>query len=313
MELKWLEDFLAVANSGNFSRAAETRNVTQPAFSRRLKALETWIGVSLLDRSSYPIRLTLAGERLLPVAEQVVRDIKMAREEARASASVNNSILRLAMPHSLAVSFFPLWWPKVTAGNEWIAAKVIADNLHDCVELMLQGGCQFLLCYRNNAVSDPVLTNGFLGIAIDEDSLIPVTAPDIRGAGRHVLQPAMADAMPYLGYAPDSFLGKVTASLLNPMPRAHNLRLCYESAFAEAVRAQALAGAGIAWLPKKLISADLEGGRLLPAGDDLPEAELTIWLYRVSHELEPAGESVWQAAKRVVETTKVLSVHAGAT
>ncbi len=313
MEIKWLEDFLAVANSGNFSRAAEARNVTQPAFSRRLKALETWIGVPLLDRSSYPITLTQAGEKLLPVAERVVRDIKAAREEARIRTTAGQSMLKLAMPHSLAVDFFPLWWPKVTAADGHIAAKVVADNLHDCVELLVQGSCQFLLCYRNDAVPNPVLASGFQGIQIDHDGLAAVTAPGLDGARRHFLRANAADPVPYLSYAPDSFLGKVAASLLSASPHQFNLKLCYESAFAEAVRAQALAGAGIAWLPKKLITADLDSHRLLPAGEGLPEAELTIWLYRANQALEPAAESIWQTARRLAGQTRILKVHAGGT
>ncbi|WP_202905556.1 LysR family transcriptional regulator [Cypionkella psychrotolerans] len=41
MELKWLEDFVTLADCSSFSRAAEMRNITQPAFSRRIKQLET--------------------------------------------------------------------------------------------------------------------------------------------------------------------------------------------------------------------------------------------------------------------------------
>ena len=62
MNLFWLEDFLALAATGNFSRAAEERHMTQPAFSRRIRALEEWLGTELFDRSSQPARLTEAGE-----------------------------------------------------------------------------------------------------------------------------------------------------------------------------------------------------------------------------------------------------------
>ena len=44
METKWLEDFLSLARTMNFSRSADERFVTQPAFSRRIKALEVWAG-----------------------------------------------------------------------------------------------------------------------------------------------------------------------------------------------------------------------------------------------------------------------------
>ena len=50
MELKWLEDFVSLAETLNFSRSADERSVTQPAFSRRIRSLETWLGADLDDR-----------------------------------------------------------------------------------------------------------------------------------------------------------------------------------------------------------------------------------------------------------------------
>ena len=61
MNLTWLDDFLALASTGNFSRAAEERHMTQPAFSRRIRALEEWLGVVLFDRSSQPAVLRRSG------------------------------------------------------------------------------------------------------------------------------------------------------------------------------------------------------------------------------------------------------------
>src|SRR5471030_856419 len=58
MDSNWLKDFLAVLDEGSFSRAAERRAITQPAFSRRIRALEEWVGASLFDRTTHRIRLT---------------------------------------------------------------------------------------------------------------------------------------------------------------------------------------------------------------------------------------------------------------
>lgn len=52
METKWLEDFVSLAETRSFSRSAQLRHVTQPAFSRRIQALEAWAGADLVDRSS---------------------------------------------------------------------------------------------------------------------------------------------------------------------------------------------------------------------------------------------------------------------
>ena len=61
METKWLEDFVSLAETRSFSRSAQLRHVTQPAFSRRIQSLENWLGTDLVDRTSYPTRLTPAG------------------------------------------------------------------------------------------------------------------------------------------------------------------------------------------------------------------------------------------------------------
>ncbi len=63
MEIRWLQDFLTVAELGNFTRAAEERHASQAAFSRRIQSLESWLGVTLIDRSVFPTRLTVEGER----------------------------------------------------------------------------------------------------------------------------------------------------------------------------------------------------------------------------------------------------------
>jgi DNA-binding transcriptional LysR family regulator len=61
MDLDWLKDFLVLAEKRNFSRAADARNVTQPAFSRRIRALEDWIGTA--RRRSHAGRLPFPPDR----------------------------------------------------------------------------------------------------------------------------------------------------------------------------------------------------------------------------------------------------------
>ena len=63
LDLDWLEDFVALADTGSFSRAAEVRHIAQPAFSRHIRSLEEWVGVELCDRSAHPVALTAAGQQ----------------------------------------------------------------------------------------------------------------------------------------------------------------------------------------------------------------------------------------------------------
>ena len=55
MDLRWLDDVLVLLEEGNLTRAAERRNVTQPAFSRRIRAFEDWLGSPIISRESNKI------------------------------------------------------------------------------------------------------------------------------------------------------------------------------------------------------------------------------------------------------------------
>ncbi len=54
MDLRWFQDFLTLAECGQFTTAAELRHVSQSAFSRRIQSLETWAGAALIDRAAFP-------------------------------------------------------------------------------------------------------------------------------------------------------------------------------------------------------------------------------------------------------------------
>ena len=78
MNIAWFRDLGNLAQTGNFSQAARLGNISQPAFSRRIQALEAWVGAGLVDRSRHPVKLTVAGQQMLEAAgkcfaEHVVR------------------------------------------------------------------------------------------------------------------------------------------------------------------------------------------------------------------------------------------------
>ena len=75
MQLNWLEDFVDLAKTRSFSRSAENRCVTHPAFGRRIKALEEWVGVSLIERGRNPVVLTSAGLIFLDAAKNALQGL----------------------------------------------------------------------------------------------------------------------------------------------------------------------------------------------------------------------------------------------
>ena len=87
METKWLEDFVSLAETRSFSRSAQLRHVTQPAFSRRIQSLEAWAGTDLVDRSSYPTQLTPAGHTLYAQALGLLQALQNTRALLRDQSS----------------------------------------------------------------------------------------------------------------------------------------------------------------------------------------------------------------------------------
>lgn len=93
MDFRWIEDFLALSKLRNFTEAARARNVSQPAFSRRIKSLELWVGTELIDRKAYPIKLTPAGEHFMFSAEEIATKIAKLQQECRNHSSHSKSHL----------------------------------------------------------------------------------------------------------------------------------------------------------------------------------------------------------------------------
>jgi DNA-binding transcriptional LysR family regulator len=98
MELRTLGYFVAVADAGSVSAAADVVHVTQPAISRQLRQLEQELGVELFARSSGRLRLSAAGRDFLPHARDVLRRADGARAAARAWGAGRLERLTIAAP-----------------------------------------------------------------------------------------------------------------------------------------------------------------------------------------------------------------------
>lgn len=269
---------MAVARLRSFSKAAVTRHATQSALSRRIKALEAWYGVPLVDRSTYPVALTEAGARFVPVSEQLIAELYRSRREARAEVGAAGRTLRFAMPHSLAVTFFPDWWRRERGESEW-AARVIAADLTECVELLLKGACQFLLHYSSDDVPDGLENVNLRRRQVGTERLVPVSRAGKTGKPEFDFRARKAGRpVPLLTYTSESFLGKVTARLHAQLEARCPLVLRYESSLVEALKAEALLGDGVAWLPERSVRAELAAGTLCVIGDESLVVPLDVWL-----------------------------------
>ena len=148
METKWLEDFVSLAETRSFSRSAQLRHMTQPAFSRRIQALEAWAGTDLVDRSSYPTRLTPAGETLYAQALEILRPCRHAQHAAGplGGREGRDRVRRAAHP---GVHLLPGLGVDTARRVRALKSRLIALNVHDAVMRLMEGGCDLLIAYHH--------------------------------------------------------------------------------------------------------------------------------------------------------------------
>lgn len=182
--LPWLEDFLAVIEAGGFSRAAARRHVTQPALSRRIRALEAWIGTPLFERNTHTVILTRAGAAFRPIAEDILRRVAAGREEALEAAHAATGTLRFAATHNLSQTFFPNWYRDLEARAERGAMlQLFSANMEACERLLIAGEVHFLLAHYHAAVPTRLPPARFQSIRLCADRIVPVSAPAGPDAG----------------------------------------------------------------------------------------------------------------------------------
>ncbi|NIJ39416.1 DNA-binding transcriptional LysR family regulator [Sphingopyxis panaciterrae] len=300
MEMAWLEDFGALIRAGNFSRAASARCVTQPAFSRRIRALEEWLGVELVDRSTHQMALTPAGKRFAMIAETVLRDIEHGRREVQEIAGTSASTVKILVTHALALNFFPQWLAKLQAMTDTeIPIQLTADNMGASEQIMLNGKAHFCLCYFYPGAASVLDGAGFQSLSLGADALVPVSAP--REKEQAPLHPLTDDAgrvggaVHLLAYGAESGMGRIVSAMFEknaipvsftPVFTSHTLVLAR----------MAKDGKGLAWLPLSIIADDLATGSLVRAGDARWDIPVDVRLYRPRARQSQSAEAFWKLA-----------------
>ena len=283
METKWLEDFVSLAETRSFSRSAQLRHVTQPAFSRRIQALESWAGADLVDRSSYPTRLTPAGKTLHTQAIEILQAVQSTRSMLRVHASSGKDLVDFAVPHTLAFTFFPAWVSGLRNDFGLFKSRLMALNVHDAVIRLVEGGCDLLIAYHHPSQPiqlDPVR---YEMVSLGREVLAPYCKPGLDGQPLFPLPGTAEVPLPFLGYAPGAYLSRVTDLALKQAAEPAHLDRVYETDMAEGLKAMAMEGHGLAFLPQSAIRKEVKSRRLVRADEPVSgawEVEMDVRAYR---------------------------------
>lgn len=306
LEIKWLEDLIVLASTGNFRLAAEQRNVSQPAFSRRIQALEAWVGASLVDRKCQPACLTVAGASFVDVAQGIVAAAYQSRDAITAQALGENGKIRFSTLSTLAQFFMPVWLKNLQPFIETDQFLVRTDfgTVAQYLSALEENVVDLFICYDDPIAGFKTDPTRFTSLKLGSERLVPVVAPDVNGAPLWWLPDRPATPIPYLHTGNTLSLWPIKAHLKKRY-RDLTFNTVYETSIATAMKAMAIEGYGVAWIPNAIVADDLVAGRLVRAAGSADDIVVDIKIFRCTDFDAPPIAAFWQTLLEKTNCSKV--------
>ena len=261
MDMQWMGDVLALLEEGNMTRAAARRNITQPAFSRRIRSFEDWLGAQVVDRKTNRIDISPA----LRSNETEIRAIVSRLDELRTKIVHHEpatSVVAISAQHAPVYSTFPDMALVAKTAFPQLQFRMRPGNLSDCVTLFLRGDTSMLLCYEAEGATPlqfgPNVSRGRWG----NDYLVPV----VGGALRFAISDggALPLETPAIVYPANSSFGALLQKHERPFAtQAFSANPVCETAFSTGIRELVLKGLGVGWVPFSMAYREIESGELI--------------------------------------------------
>lgn len=262
-----LRAFLQVAELGSLGRAAKEVNLTQPALSRVIHELERYCGLRLFERHPLGMRLTEAGEALVPLARSIMHEMARADETISVMRGAGRGVVRVGAIAGVARQILPS------------AVRTLLDNGVDLKVYVLEG---------TGGELASAIANGSIDIAIAHDNLADDDVAKVRDTGyTDCCSVVCSTAHPFAARKQCTIDEVLHADWVLPRPDATPRKLLQElvrnsgqrmpravvetvspSAVAAFIRRSLLLG----WLPRSLYADEEEAGQICAL--DLPELTL---------------------------------------
>ncbi len=292
MRLEWLEDILAVAQTGSFSEAAERRSLTQSAFSRRIHGIEEYIGVELFDRTRKPVQLRRTTEAQHDQIERLAAELRQLADDLRRGDRSSSNRIVIASQHALTTGLTPSILKGIQTRGDNTYVRLRSANLDECYSLLLSRQADIALLYRVPGEDHAIKADYIDTINLCSDRLIPVYS----GAAFADLTGLLAlKEVPFVAYPREVFLGQVMERLILPRVRSEYRTVASaETALTLAALEMAAVGVAVAWVPASLARPRIETGQLVDLSGTLPNQALDVIAARLSGDAGATEAQIWQ-------------------
>lgn len=293
MDLSWIEDFRALAETRSFSRAARNRNITQSAFSKRIRSLEHTVGGELIQRNRQPLELTPLGQQFLIDSGPILASVARAMENAADLLGAGAHDVRFSAATTLAQSFYPPWIAgKKAALAEMIPQMVSSRSMEEDAEALEAGSIDFFLTYFQAGTALPFDSPAFIHKVLGYEELLPVCAPVSKGSEPVFdLDRPQGSPIPYVYRLKGSYIGRLVEDQIGRL--GPSVERAYAGANGENIIGLLLLGKVIGWMPLDRVRDYLDQHRLVRAGGARWSIPVEVRLYRRAGRCRRVVEKLW--------------------
>jgi len=276
MDTQLLEDALLLLEEKKLSAAATRRNMTQPAFSRRIRALEDWIGRDLLVRGPNRVEISPVLFECEAQIRAMLSHLQQLRGQLKNTEQTGMPLV-FATQHSLSVSIFPEILRKLAKVMPPATARLRTLNQTDAMAMFLRHEADILITYLQHDLPETPFDDSVVKHIWRRDAFVPV----VGGGLRYTLHEDMTlkAGSPVIRY-PD---GSQFARLVELGEQGANLRvegtIAVETAFSVGVAKLVFGGVGAGWVPHSLIQDEIRSGEVVFLSQEYGRIPLDIAVY----------------------------------
>jgi DNA-binding transcriptional LysR family regulator len=258
LDINGIQAFLAISETGSFSRAADLLCITQPAISKRIQSLEHTLGVTLFDRVGKGVRLTEAGQALLPSSRRIVGEITESERIISNLRKTTRGILSLATSHHIGLHRLPHVLRDYSASYPDVELKVSFMDSEQACQQIIAGDIELAIITlpdeSDERLEMKTLWNDPLSLVVSKRH--PLAATD---------KPTLKQLLQYSAVLPAQ--GTYTRKLIDQaLHLDESVKILLETHYLETIKAMVQAGLGWSMLPlsmldRSLVSLDIRHAR----------------------------------------------------
>lgn len=268
MLLQQLITFSRVVEAGSLTRAGELLNLSQPAVTRQIAALEEEFGGPLLERHGRTLKLTPAGNVVLRHARRVIQALAQCREEVVGLAHPARGEVSIAAVTTVGLFTLPALLRSFSGQYPDVRFRIWSGRINGVLDHVLEGDADLGL------VTMPVTHARIDSIPLFADPVVLVAAPDLAGSLPDPLPLARLAELQMISYQAPSRFRTVVEAHLEEAGLYPEVTMEFDSH--EAVKTMVEMGYGVAMVPRSAVMGELEAGRLVTLQvEGLPEISRT--------------------------------------